>query len=62
MLRANIAEERAKQVAFDPSAKYRILLFDQVVLDGGTAGKRWTIADLQVGAQLDAYEKHHASP
>jgi hypothetical protein len=61
-LDGNIAKERAKQVAFDPSAAFRVLLFDRVELDGGTPGERWTVADLQNGAQLDAYEKHHASP
>jgi hypothetical protein len=62
LLRANIAAERAKQVAFDPSTAKRILLFDQVVLGGGTPGERWSVGDLQTGAQLNAYEKHHASP
>ena len=53
-LRANIAAERAKQVAYDPSAKTRILLFDAVVIDGGSPGERWTSDDVRSGAQLDA--------
>ncbi len=54
LLRANIAAERAKQVAYDPSAATRILLFDAVVIDGGSPGERWTSDDVRSGAQLDA--------
>ena len=58
LLAGNIAEERAKQVAFDPSAANRILLFDDITLDGGTAGERWSSEELRAGEQLDAFEKH----
>jgi len=58
LLKNNIARERAKQVAFDPSTKSRVLLFDDVQLDGGTPGERWIAKELQDGEQLDAYEKH----
>ena len=56
-LRGNIATERQKQEAFDPSLKGQILLFDQVQLDGGTAGQRWGVEEIRSGAQLDALEK-----
>jgi hypothetical protein len=59
LLRSNIAKERARQVAFDPSAANRVLRFDQVELDGGTPGERWTVEEIQKGEQLDAYEKCH---
>jgi hypothetical protein len=58
LLGGNIAAERAKQVAFDPSAKDRVLLFDEVQLDGGTAGERWSVEAIRAGEQLDAFEKH----
>lgn len=57
VLRANIAEERAKQVAFDPSAANRILKFDAVGIKGGISGQRWTLDEIQAGKQLDAYKK-----
>jgi hypothetical protein len=58
LLAGNIRAERAKQVAFDPSAANRVLLFDEVQLDGGTAGERWSSDEIRAGEQLDAYEKH----
>jgi hypothetical protein len=56
ILVANIATERAEQVAFDPSAANRVLIFDEVTLDGGTAGERWSIDEIRAGEQLDVYE------
>ena len=56
LLANNIAAERAIQVAFDPSAAGKILTFDQVVLDGGSAGERWLVDEIRGGEQLDAYE------
>jgi hypothetical protein len=57
VLRANIAEERAKQVAFDPTAANRVLKFDAVGIKGGIDGERWTLDEIQAGEQLDAYKK-----
>jgi hypothetical protein len=57
VLRANIAEERAKQVAFDPTAANRVLKFDAVGIKGGINGERWTLDEIQAGEQLDAYKK-----
>ena len=57
LLSANIAAERAKQVAFDPSAAGRILRFDAVELDGGTAGERWSADQIRRGEQLDEFER-----
>jgi hypothetical protein len=58
LLAGNIRSERAKQVAFDPSAENRTLLFDEVTLDGGTAGERWSSEEIRAAKQLDAFEKH----
>jgi hypothetical protein len=60
-LRQNIAAERAKQVAYDPSAANRVLIFDQIVLDGGQRGERWSSENIRHGKQLDAYRgsPHH---
>lgn len=58
LLAQNIVKERAIQVAFDPTAVNKVLRFDKVELDGGTAGERWLIQDIQAGRQLDVYEKH----
>jgi hypothetical protein len=57
LLKNSIAAERAKQVAFDPTAASRILKFDDVKLDGGTPGQRWEPDELRAGEQLDAYER-----
>jgi hypothetical protein len=57
-LKGAIAAERAIQVAFDPSAEHRVLIFDDVQLGGGTPGERWLPEDIQSGEQLDAYEEH----
>jgi hypothetical protein len=54
-LQRNIAAERAIQVAFDPSAAKRVLIFDQVELDGGQPGERWRSEEIRRGDQLDAY-------
>jgi uncharacterized protein DUF4157 len=56
LLAANVAAERAKQVAFDPSAAGRIVKFDAVELDGGSEGERWSVDDIRSGRQLDAFE------
>ena len=53
----NIRSERAMQEAFDPSVKGRILLFDDVTLDGGTES-RWISDEIRAGEQLDAFEEH----
>lgn len=56
-IRANIAAERAKQIAYDPSAATRILAFDRIdVEDGSPLGERWISDELIEGAQLDAYD------
>lgn len=60
LLSSNIREERAKQSAFDPSSAMRVLLFDRVELDGGTAGQHWGAEELQQGKQLDAWEDNNA--
>jgi len=57
-LAQNIVTERAIQVSFDPTAANKVLRFDKVELDGGTAGERWLVQDIQTGRQLDVYEKH----
>jgi hypothetical protein len=57
ILVGNIRAERAKQEAFDPSAVGRVLPFDEVTLDGGTAGERWISSEIRDGEQLDAFEK-----
>ncbi len=59
LLSSNIAKERAKQVAFDPTLAGKILKFDDVQLDGGTEGDRWTVDEIRGGEQLDEYENQH---
>jgi hypothetical protein len=56
---ANVARERAIQLAADPSlGQDSIIPFDEVQLDGGNEGERWTLDQIQDGTQLDFYEKH----
>ena len=56
-IRANIAAGRARQVAYDPSAATRILVFDRIdVEEGSPLGERWSSDELIEGAQLDAYD------
>ena len=57
LLSGNIRQERAQQVAFDPSAANRVLRFDQVVLDGGITGVRWSVEEIRAGEQLDVLEE-----
>jgi len=57
LLAANIAAERFNQIAYDPSAANRVLLFEQVELDGGAPGERWLADELAAGLQLDAWEE-----
>jgi len=57
LIQGNIARERGKQEADDPSLKGQVLKFDDVQLDGGTPGERWNVAQLKNGQQLDAFEK-----
>jgi hypothetical protein len=57
LLQTNIAAERARKVACDPSAAGRVLVFDSVQLDSGTPGERWSSDEVRTGKQLDAYEK-----
>jgi hypothetical protein len=57
LLQGNIASERAKQEAADPSLKGQVLKFDDVKMDGGTPGERWNVAQLKSGQQLDTYEQ-----
>jgi hypothetical protein len=57
LIRANIARERAKQEAADPALKGQILKFDDVQMDGGTPGERWSADEIKGGEQLDAYER-----
>ena len=59
-LAANIAAERAIQVAFDPSAAGRVLFFERVEMDGGSPGERWSVDQIRAGRQLDAYETTRA--
>jgi hypothetical protein len=56
VLRANIQAERAKQVAFDPSAATRTLVFDSVDVKGGMEGSRWSLDEIKAGEQLAAIE------
>jgi hypothetical protein len=56
LIRGAVARERAKQVAFDPSAATKVLKFDKVEVEGGAPGEHWTIDELTTGEQLDAYE------
>lgn len=58
-LRANIARERAIQVAHDPTAAPRVLVFDRVEPDSGQDGERWSSEEIRAGAQLDAYGSSH---
>ena len=53
LLAQNIAQERAQQVAADPSVANQVLRFDQVVIDGGSAGQRWSIDEIRAGEHLD---------
>lgn len=57
VLRANIADERRKQVAFDPTLANKVLIFDGVGVKGGISGERWTLDEIQTGKQLDAYKR-----
>lgn len=57
-IQLNVAAERARQVAFDPTAANRVLRFDAVTLEGGTPGERWSVDEIRAGEQLDAYEQH----
>jgi Domain of unknown function (DUF4157) len=57
LLQGNIDRERAKQEAADPALVGQVLKFDDVQMDGGTQGLRWTLDDIKNGRQLDAYEK-----
>src|SRR5690606_13961081 len=52
-LKGAINAERAIQVAFDPSAATRVLIFDDVQLGDGTPGERWLPEEIQSGEQLD---------
>jgi hypothetical protein len=60
LLAANIAAERAIQVAFDPTAAGRVLFFDRVEMDGGGPGERWSVEQIRAGRQLDIYEATRA--
>jgi hypothetical protein len=57
LIQGNIARERAKQEAADPSLKGQVLKFDDVQLDGGSPGERWRADEIKSGQQLDVYEK-----
>jgi hypothetical protein len=57
LIKNNIATERAKQEAADPTLKGRVLKFDDVQMDGGTPGERWSADEVKGGQQLDAFEK-----
>ncbi len=57
LIQSNILAERQKQIAFDPSAKDRVLLFDEVTLDSGSPGERWGADEIRAGEHLDEYKK-----
>jgi hypothetical protein len=57
LIQNNIAAERQKQEAFDPSLIGQTLKFEQVELDGGTEAERWNSDQIRMGEHLDAYEK-----
>jgi hypothetical protein len=59
-MRWRIQEERARQVAVDPSLANQVLFFDEVRLDTGMPGERWSIDAIRAGRHLDYYENHHA--
>lgn len=52
-----IEKERDAQVAADPSLVKAVLLFDQVVLDVGTTGIRWSVEEIRAGEHLDVVEE-----
>lgn len=56
-LRGNVAAERAKQEAFDPSLIGQVIPFDKVELDGGGTGQRWGVEEIRSGEQLDVFER-----
>jgi hypothetical protein len=56
-LRRNVAAERAKQEAADPTLKGQVLKFDDVQMGGGSPGERWSADEIKAGEQLDVYEK-----
>jgi len=53
LMAQNIAQDRAQQVAADPAAANQVLRFDQVVIDGGSVGQRWSIDEIRAGEHLD---------
>jgi len=57
LLQQNIADERKKQEAADPSLVGKVILFDSVQMDGGSPGERWNSDEIRAGEQLDAYEQ-----
>lgn len=59
-LSANIAAERAIQVAYDPALANQVIRFDSVVMAGGFDGERWSIDAIRAGQQLNYYENNHA--
>ncbi|HZP59838.1 MAG TPA: DUF4157 domain-containing protein [Opitutaceae bacterium] len=57
LLQQNIADERKKQEAADPSLVGKVILFDSVQMDGGSPGERWNSDEIRAGEQLDVYEQ-----
>jgi hypothetical protein len=55
-IRKSLAEERSKQVVFNPSSVNDIFPIDDVVLGEGAPGQRWLIDEIRNGEQLDAWE------